>query len=99
MSHKSCSLDFKLKVIEEAENSKIPKNDLCVKFNIAPSTLSTFLKNREKIRGNREKGLFSGKLEKMRSSQNTGQTIERALFLWIKQGRAMFTITNFFITN
>ena len=53
MSRKSYSLDFKLKVIEEAENSKIPKKDICVKFNIAPSTLSTFLKNREKIRGNR----------------------------------------------
>ena len=41
------------------------------------------LKNREKIRRNREKGLFIGKLGKMHSSQNTGQTIERALFLWI----------------
>ena len=41
------------------------------------------LKNREKIRRNREKGLFSGKLGKMHLSQNTGQTIERALFLWI----------------
>ena len=47
------------------------------------------LKNREKIRCNREKGLFSGKPGgggggvEMHLSQNTGQTIERALFLWI----------------
>ena len=68
MSRKSYSLDFKLKVIEEAENSKIPKKDLCAKFNITPSTLSTFLNNREKIRRNREKGLFSGKREKIHSS-------------------------------
>ena len=86
MSRKSFSLDFKLKVIEEAERYKGPKKDLCVKFDIAPSTLSTFLKNKEKIRGNRQVGLFSGKQKKMRLSCN--QTIDRALFLWIKQVRA-----------
>ena len=36
MSRKSYSLDFKLKVIEEAVRSKTPKKDLCVKFNIPP---------------------------------------------------------------
>ena len=58
MSCKSYSLDFKLKVIEEAENGKIPKKDLCAKFNIAPSTLSTFLKNREKIGQSRKRIVF-----------------------------------------
>ena len=64
MSRKCYSLDFKLKVIEEAESSQIPKKDLCAKFKIAPSTLSTFLKNKNKIRGNRDTGLFSGKRKK-----------------------------------
>ena len=53
MSRKSFSLDFKLKVIEEAERHKGLKKDLCVKFGIPPSTLSTFLKNKEKIRSQR----------------------------------------------
>ena len=57
MSRKSFSLDFKLKVIEEAERHKGLKKDLCVKFGIPPSTLSTFLKNKEKIRNQREAGI------------------------------------------
>ena len=85
MSRKCYSLDFKLKVIEEAENSSSPKKDLCAKFSISPSTLSTFLKNKEKIRANRDAGLFSGKRKKMRSSRN--KAVEKALFLWIKQVR------------
>ena len=78
MSRKSFSLDFKLKVIEEAERHKGLKKDLCVKFGIPPSTLSTFLKNKEKIRNQREAGLFSGKRKKMRLSRN--KTIDSALF-------------------
>ena len=83
MSRKSFSLDFKLKVIVEAERYKGPKKDLCAKFDIALSTLSTFLKNKEMISSNHEMGLFSGKRKKMHLSCN--QTIKRASFLWIKQ--------------
>ena len=83
MSRKSYSLDFKLNVIEEAERSKLPKKDLCIKFGIAPSTLSTFLRNKQTLRSNRDVGLFTGKRKKMRSSCN--KTIDRATFLWIKQ--------------
>ena len=86
MSCKSYSLDFKLKVIEEAERHKGPKKELCAKFDISPSTLSTFLKNKQKIRSHSEAVVFSEKRRKMRLSRN--QTIDRAFFLWIKQLRS-----------
>ena len=46
-------LQSRFQVIEEAESHKGLKKDLCVKFGITPSTLSTFLKNKEKIRSQR----------------------------------------------
>ena len=49
MSRKCFSLDFKHEVIMAAERHKGPKKDLCKKFNITPSTLATFIKNKEKI--------------------------------------------------
>ena len=76
MSHKSFSLKYKLKVIEEAERHKGPKKDLCVKYGIA---LPTLFKNQEKIRSHRE---ASGKRRKMRSSCN--KTIDKVLFLQIR---------------
>ena len=86
MSRKSFSLNFKLKVIEEAEKYKGPKKDICEKFEIAPSTLSTFLKDQKKIQSNRLTGTYSSKRQKMCSSTNN--TVDRAVFLWIKQVRS-----------
>ena len=47
MSRKSYSLDFKLKVIEEAENSKIPKKDMCEVQHCSIDSLDLFEEQRE----------------------------------------------------
>jgi transposase-like protein len=46
---RSYSVDFKLKIFEEVEEKVLSKTEICKKYNIANSTLSTFLKNRKKI--------------------------------------------------
>jgi transposase-like protein len=46
---RSYSVDFKLKIFEEVEEKVLSKTKICKKYNIANSTLSTFLKNRKKI--------------------------------------------------
>ena len=46
---RSYSVDFKLKIFEEVEEKVLSKTEICKKYNISNSTLSTFLKNRKKI--------------------------------------------------
>ena len=67
MSRKLFSLDYKLQVIEEAERYDRPKKDICQKFNITPSTLSMFLKNKDKIQS-RQNGMFSGKQQRINAT-------------------------------
>ena len=85
MGHRSYTLDFKLHMIEEAERQRGVKKDFGSKYGIAPSTLSTSLKNKEKTVsqcGSR----FSGKRKRMRSSSK--EVVNKALFLRIKKVRA-----------
>ena len=48
----SYSIDFKMKIFEEIDGRKLSKTDICKKFDIPSSTLSTIFKNRSKIEGN-----------------------------------------------
>eukprot|EP00916_Digyalum_oweni_P005405 GHVL01009443.1.p1 GENE.GHVL01009443.1~~GHVL01009443.1.p1 ORF type:complete len:115 (-),score=10.75 GHVL01009443.1:127-471(-) len=45
----SHTIAFKIKVLEELDKKQLNKTEICKKFSIANSTLSTFIKNRQKI--------------------------------------------------
>ena len=44
----SYSIEFKMKVLQEVDKNR-KKKDICEEFGIAKSTLSTFIKDREKL--------------------------------------------------
>ena len=77
-------MEFKLKVIEEVDRTK-KKKDVCAKYQIAQSTLSTFLKDREKLITGTDQ--FDPKRKKFRKS--SFDEVDRAVYLWVKQARAM----------
>ena len=87
-SRKSFTLEFKLKVIEEVESGK-HKKDVCKKFDLAPSTLSTFLKNKIQLISAEESQKFHSKRKKLRRPAH--EDLDKAVFLWIKQARSMGT--------
>ena len=45
----SHTIAFKIKVLEEVDKKELKQAEICKKFQIAASTLSTFKKNRAKI--------------------------------------------------
>ena len=79
-SRKFYTLQFKLKIIEEVESGK-QKKDICKKFDIAPSTLSTFLKNKKQLLAAKESQKFHSKRKKLR----------RPVYDDLDQARAMGT--------
>ena len=46
---RSYSIDFKIKFFEEIDAKRFSKSEICKKYDIPNSTLSTFLKNRTKV--------------------------------------------------
>ena len=80
-------MEFKLKTIGEAKKGK--KKDVCREYKIAPSTLVTFLKNEKQLVSVKESQKFHAKTKKMRRANH--DSLDAAVFLWIKQARAMGT--------
>jgi transposase-like protein len=85
---KSYTLEFKLKAIKDVRDGK-KKKDVCKDLNIAPSTLSTFLKDQKQLLSVKESQKFHAKTKKMRSANH--DDLDKAVLLWIKQARAMGT--------
>lgn len=85
---KSYTLEFKLRAIEDVKKGK-KKKDVCKDLDIAPSTLSTFLKDAGQIISVKETQKFHSQTKKMRRANN--DDLDKAMFLWFKQARAMGT--------
>ena len=75
---------FKIKVLSEVGKKR--KRDICKEYNLAPSTLSTFLKDKSKILKTQEVQIFGKKSKRMRKAQH--EDVEDAVFIWFKQARA-----------
>ena len=84
---RSYTLEFKLKVIEEAKKGQ--KKDVCREYKMAPSTLATLLKNGKQLGSAKESQKFHAKTKKMRRANHN--SLDAAVFLWIKQVKAMGT--------
>ena len=81
--HKHLSFETKIKAIEAVEQGR-PKKIVAFDFSIPPSTLSTWLKNREQIQEGYDKQ------NPARKRQRTGQykDVDEALIKWIEAARA-----------
>jgi transposase-like protein len=62
----SHTIDFKLKVIAAVDKKDRSKTEICKEFNIANSTLSTFLRDRQKIEEAASKSTFQLSRKRMR---------------------------------
>ena len=82
----SYTLEFKFKAIGEVKNRQ-NKKDACSKYKIAPSTLATLLKNEKQLVSAKKSQKFHAKVKKMRRANH--DSLDTAVFLWIKQARAM----------
>lgn len=84
IKRKCLSFETKLKVIEEVEKGLKTKAVICREYNIPKSSLSTFLKDKEKIRKAIEDG--TSKQKRLRASQL--DTVDKSLLIWFKQARS-----------
>ena len=83
---KCLSFDTKLKLIEEVEKGTKSKAELCREHGIAQSSLSTILKDKDKIRAAVNQG--TRQLKKQRTS--TYPDVDKALLIWFQQARSMY---------
>ena len=67
---KCLSFETKFLIIEEMEKGKKPKADICRDNSIASSTLSTFLKDKEKVKAAVMKGTNNHKYQRTSTSAN-----------------------------
>ena len=86
--HSAYTLEFKLKIISEVDEKNLLKTEICKKiYSIPNSTLSTILKDREKLQKAREDSKFHQTTKKMKLCSH--EELEGAVFLWFRQARAM----------
>lgn len=87
----SHTIDFKLKLIAAVDKKDHSKSEICKEFNIANSTLSTFLRDRQKIEAAASSSTFQLQRKRMRvccEKDRGREKIEEGLFVWFKQARA-----------
>ena len=85
--HSAYTLEFKLKILFEVDQKNLLKTEICKKHSIPNSTLSTILKDREKLQKAREDSKFCSTTKKMKLCSH--EELEEAVFLWFRQARAM----------
>ncbi|GFS22258.1 tigger transposable element-derived protein 4-like isoform [Elysia marginata] len=68
--HSAYTIDFKLQILSEAEEKKLTKTEICKKLSIPNSTLSTILKDTEKL----QKARDDSKLRRLQMKQNFAVT-------------------------
>lgn len=82
---KNREFDEKLLIIQEVDK-KTPRSDICKRFNLAKSSLSAILKDREKIYDALASGNFSPKTKRMRTAKF--EDIEILVFEWHQRVRS-----------
>ena len=80
----SYMLEFKLKVLDEVDK-KVKKADICTRFDIPKSTLSTIISQRSKLMELRQS---AGPIRKRARSAKHGN-VDEAVLVWFKQCVAM----------
>ena len=77
------TLETKKKILAEVDKGR-KKTDICTEFNIPKSTLSTYIKNRDKI-----EQATSSQPDRKRQRVVKHEDLEKALFVWFQQARPM----------
>ncbi|UYV84853.1 TIGD4 [Cordylochernes scorpioides] len=81
----SLSLSVKQQILREIEVEKKKKTDVAQKHNIPQSSLSTIIKNSEKIH---QQALHAGESSRKRARGSTYADVDEALLQWFKQARS-----------
>ncbi|UYV71339.1 TIGD4 [Cordylochernes scorpioides] len=81
----SLSLSVKLQILKEIEVEKKKKTDVAQKHNIPQSSLSTIIKNSEKIH---QQALHAGESSRKRARGSTYADVDEALLQWFKRARS-----------
>jgi hypothetical protein len=84
---KAITLSQKVELLREVDKQERTKSEICKEFEIANSTLSTILKNRNKIIEAYERSEFEPSRKRMRSAKNVD--VEEATLMWFKQARTL----------
>lgn len=82
----SLSLEIKQKILNEVDDKSQKKSKIAAKYGIANSTLSTIIKNRNKIEAAYSVNQFEPTRKRMRTAKN--EDVEVALLRWIKEARS-----------
>ncbi|GFS03511.1 tigger transposable element-derived protein 6 [Elysia marginata] len=85
--HSAYTIDFKLQILSEAEEKKFTKTEICKKHSIPNSTLSTILKDTEKLQKACDDSKFRQATKEMKLCSHEG--LEDAVFAWFRQAVAM----------
>ena len=81
------SLEFKIKVLKEVDKKLKLKKEICADFEISGSTLSTFIKDREKIEKAFYSSTFQPDRKRMRQIDDDRLKVEQGLLSWFAQAR------------
>ncbi|XP_012938262.1 tigger transposable element-derived protein 4 [Aplysia californica] len=79
---KSFSVEEKRLILAEVDKKSVSKTQICKTFGISNSTLSTFIKNREKIENSSEPG-------RKRHKPTKFVPLEQAVFRWFQEAQAL----------
>jgi hypothetical protein len=82
---KQFSLDEKKKILEEIDRG-MKKGDVARKYGISPSTLSTFLKDRDKIEKSIQSDAIGPQSKKIRTANN--EDVDKAVYRWFLDTRS-----------
>ncbi|CAG0883060.1 unnamed protein product [Darwinula stevensoni] len=83
---KCMSIELKIDILREVEEGKLKKGEISAKYDIPPSTLSSIVSAKEKIRKEFFNASFAPGRKKLRGAKYGD--IEEALFEWFQQARA-----------
>ncbi|GFR99979.1 tigger transposable element-derived protein 4 [Elysia marginata] len=85
--HTAYMIEFNFQILSKVEEKKLTKTELCKKHCIPNLTLSTNLKDREKLQKARDDSKFRPATKKMKLCSH--EELEDAVFAWFRQARAM----------
>ncbi|GFR67685.1 tigger transposable element-derived protein 4 [Elysia marginata] len=85
--HSAYTIEFKLQILSKVEEKKLTKTEICKKHSIPNSTLSTILKDREKLQKARDDSKFRPATKKTKLCSH--KELEDAVFAWFRQAMAM----------
>ena len=86
-SHQPISLAKKLKIIEAVENAKKSKSAVAEEFSVAKSTVTSIMKNKQKIIDASNTAGFMPDRKRLRLAAHSD--IEDALMIWFTQARTL----------